>query len=522
MTFNCPYLNDEKQKELIILILCFLIGFALRFYTFDQKSLWIDEIHTFNDSRYSLGDQLKFYKENPTYLHPPLFFVLTHLFHPFSRPERDLRILPLIFGTLSIPMIYLLARSFSNGIALPCTLSLTFMVYHIYFSQEGRSYSMLMFFGISALYFFMQHLKTLKRRYLFLVALFFGILFYTSYSSIPFIVFSQMLWFYKIREENQKCFLSSFLILNGLLFLFVSPSILLLVSNDRGHPLMDPHHTEDPGSLWTIVYWVLHDWVSNLPLIIVSTILLILLPFFSKRKRNALFFLAVFILPIISLYVFCRLLKVTHFFSSKYFILFLPLFFISIYLSLHTIECRFKRVTKFIRLKVLFVIFLIASNLIILPVYYRSEKQNFRGLVTYLKDQLQEGDHVFIGMKAYLLGVLHYFGAHPKGRAQVILYSTDPEKGMEYRLRSDVQNSIIHIYHSTNCCTQYAADGHRVWIVVSKMTAKKLEKDSPCVFKGYFDGSVANFRNFPSDGSMYLFLWDPQSPEEKGIDILIE
>jgi len=383
---------------------------------------------------------------------------------------------------------------------------------------------MLMFFGISALYFFMQHLKTLRRRYLFLVALFFGILFHTSYSSIPFIVFSQILWFYKIREENQKSFISNFLILNGLLFLFLLPSILFIVSNYRGGPLMDPHHTEDPGSLWTIVYWVLHDWVPNLPLVIVSTILLILFPFFCERKRNALFLLAAFVLPVTSLYLFCRILKVTHFFSSKYFILFLPLFFITIYLSLHTIECRFKRVTKFIRLKVFFVIFLIASNLIILPVYYHSEKQNFRGLVTYLKGQLQDGDHVFIGMKAYVLGVLHYFGAHPKGRHHVVLYSMDPEKGMEYRLRSDLQSSIINIYHSTNCCAQYAADGHRVWIVVSKMDAKRLKlgNNSPCVFKGYFDGSVSNFRKFPSDGSMYLFLWDPKSPEEKGIDLPME
>ena len=128
-------MSDSKQKEIVILILCLLIGFALRFYTFDRKSLWIDEIHTFNDSRDGLRGQFNFYKENPSYLHPPLFFIFTHQFYPFTKPERDLRIIPLIFGTLSIPMIYLLARSFSPGIALPCTLSLTFMAYHICLSQ---------------------------------------------------------------------------------------------------------------------------------------------------------------------------------------------------------------------------------------------------------------------------------------------------------------------------------------------------------------------------------------------------
>ena len=43
--------NKPNQKEISLLILCVLIGFALRFYTLDQKSLWIDEIHTLNDSR---------------------------------------------------------------------------------------------------------------------------------------------------------------------------------------------------------------------------------------------------------------------------------------------------------------------------------------------------------------------------------------------------------------------------------------------------------------------------------------
>ena len=188
-----------KRKEVFVVIFCLLIGFALRLYTFDRKSLWEDEIYTFNDSRDDLKGQINFYKENPSYLHPPLFFILTHQFYPFTKPERDLRIVPLIFGTLSIPMIYLLARQFSPSIALPCTLSLIFMTYHISLSQEGRPYSLLMFLGIAGLYFFMKHLKTSKKRYLVAVALLFVGMFYASYSSIPFILLSQILWFYAQR-----------------------------------------------------------------------------------------------------------------------------------------------------------------------------------------------------------------------------------------------------------------------------------------------------------------------------------
>jgi len=515
-------INGTKRNETLLLFLCLIIGFALRFYTYDQKSLWVDEVHTFNDSRDGFKAQIEFYKKNPTYLHPPLFFVLTHLFYPFPRPERDLRLIPLIFGILSVPMIYLLSKSFSPQIALPCTLSLTFMVYHIYFSQEARPYSMLMFLGMVALYFFILYLRTSRKIYLFLAPFFFALLFHTSYTAIPFILFSQILWFSNIRDDNRPPSTSSFFVFNGLLVLFCMAWLLFVAFSYRGQPMMDPHHTEDPGSLWSIVYWILNDWVSNLPLIIVSVILLVLFPFFSKHKKDALTLLALLICPVGSLYLFSKFYDITHFFASKYFITLLPLFFISIYLALNAIEIKFKRLRHFMRLKLLFAIFLIASNLLTLPFYYRSEKQDFKGLATCLKDQLRDGDNIFVRTTAYLPGILHYFGAYPKGRHHVISFSKDEEKGIEYVLGSTDPRKTFTIYNSIKCCTQYGGDGSRLWIIVEKGTAKEFTKDSPCVLKGYFDGSVANFRKFPTDASMYLFLWDPKTPDEKGIEMSIE
>jgi hypothetical protein len=36
------------------------------------------------------------------------------------------------------------------------------------------------------------------------------------------------------------------------------------------------------------------------------------------------------------------------------------------------------------------------------------------------------------------------------------------------------------------------------------------------------NGSFVTKPFFPTDASIYLFLWDPKSPEEKGIDMPIE
>jgi len=510
-----------KRKEIVVVIFCLLIGFALRFYTFDQKSLWLDEVYTFNDSRDGIKDQVKFYKENPTFLHPPLFFILTHLFYPLTKPERDLRIIPLIFGTLSIPLIYFLSRLISASIALPCTLSLTFMAYHVSLSQDGRSYSLLLFFGMAGLYFFLKHLKTLKNRYLILVALFFASSFYTSYSSIPFIALSQILWFYRIDEEGHPKFFS-FLLLNGLILLLFIPWIVFVALNYHGQPLMPLYQARVPISLGKILYGVFHDWVPHLPLLIPSVILLILFPFISKNRKNAFILLAAFILPVVALYLFCALLNVNHFITSRYFINFLPIFLITLYLSLSAIEDKFERLKGVMRLRVLFVILFTASNLVILPFYYNAEKQDLRGLVNYLKGQLRDGDKIFDGDRIYTPGILHYFGVYPEGRHYLIPFRKISGKEIEFKKSFVYKNKNYTIYSSYTCCQEYVAYGSRLWIVAGKESVKEIKSSIPCVLKGYFDGSFMNLNRFPTDASIYLFLWDPSSPDEKGIDMPIE
>ncbi len=522
MEINIPTFAKIRRMEMLILALCLFIGFALRLYTFDKRSLWIDEIHTFNDSKDSFKDQLKFYKEHPAYLHPPLFFILTRSFYPFTKPERDLRIIPLIFGTLSIPMIYFLSRSFSPNIALLCTLSLTFMGYHIGLSQDGRSYSLILFIGMGGLTFFMKHLETLKKIYLIPVALLYAILFHTSYSSISYIALTQILWFYRAKEGQKKPAISSFLILNGLIIMFCLPWTLFIGPNFKGQHVMGPFHTEVPGPFWNIFCGVVHDWVMHTPLLILSLLLLILFVPVSNNKKNALLLLSVLALAIGTPYLFSQLLTLTHFFSSRYVINFLPLFFICIYLSLHQLEIKFGKLKSFIRLRLLFAILFIASNLVILPLYYRSEKQDLRGLVTYLKGQLREGDRIFDFERMATLGILHYFGASPEGRHFTLDYLKATQEELEYRKSFVYHSRKFTIYYSKGGFDQYVVDGSRLWIITSKWGAKEIRSKPGCVPKGFFDGSFSNISRFPTDASMYLFLWDPKSPNEKGLDISME
>jgi hypothetical protein len=95
-------------------------------------------------------------------------------------------------------------------------------------------------------------------------------------------------------------------------------------------------------------------------------------------------------------------------------------------------------------------------------------------------------------------------------------YWKDPGKEFEFKVSLVSENRRFTIYHSNVPYAEYVADGNRLWIVVGKgADADEIKKNFPCVLKGYFDGSFAMFRRFPSDASMYLFLWDPQSPEKE-------
>lgn len=509
-------MKRSGQRQILILLLCVIAGFALRFYTFDKKSLWMDEIYTFNDSRYGLKDQLAFYKENPTFLHPPLFFILTHAFYPFEKPERELRVFPLIFGSLSIPILFFLARQFSTRIAIPCALSLAFMTYHISLSQDARSYTFLMFFGMLSLLFFIKHIQTQKKIYLLLTAFCFSILFYTSYSSIPFIIFSQILWFYRVEGDRKLPRVSSFLLLNGLILLFCLPWLIYLISHYKGQSFGDLRNLQSPLSFWNIQYGILHDWLPNLPLIIASVAILILFVFLSKCKNNAIVLLSIVILPVGGLYLYCKLFNITHFITSRYFVCFLPLFFIVIFLSLDAIETKLQRLK---RLNIFFLILFLTSNLLMLPFYYRSEKQDYRGLVNYLKTQIRDGDKVIVGNVPYIGVMLHFWGIYPTERHYAIPSRIVSNGEIEHFINLVYRNIRFSIIYSRSHWFEYLKDGSRLWIVSDKENAKTIMKKMPCPLKGYFDGSFMNMVRFPSDVSLYLFLWDPSSPDEKGIEI---
>ncbi|HET8564870.1 MAG TPA: glycosyltransferase family 39 protein [Solirubrobacterales bacterium] len=104
---------------------------------------------------------------------PPLYYVLAWVWAKlFGRGEFELRALSALFGTAVVPVAYLVGRRLASrraGLILAALAAVNPML--IWYSQEARSYALLVFFGALSCYFFLRVLDEARGRDLALWAL---------------------------------------------------------------------------------------------------------------------------------------------------------------------------------------------------------------------------------------------------------------------------------------------------------------------------------------------------------------
>ncbi len=126
------------------------LGAVLRFYRIGAQSLWIDEILTIHAA--NLGEALRF-PDVFRNIQGPLHATIIHGIAILSTSEAVLRSISALFGVALIPVVYLLASDLVDKRAgLFAALLTALSPFAIWYSQEVRNYSMLIFFsGVSTL-----------------------------------------------------------------------------------------------------------------------------------------------------------------------------------------------------------------------------------------------------------------------------------------------------------------------------------------------------------------------------------
>ena len=217
-----------KSRYFQALIVVTLIGLFLRFYNLGYNSIWLDEATTYFTSIKSLADIWQ--ATTAGEFSPPLFMWGEHFMLMLANNEVILRFIPAVLGVLTIPLFYVIGKEFLDrnaGIiaATACAVS----PFLIYYSQEARAYSMMLFFLALATIFIFKAIKSDSLIDWALFAAFSALAFWSHFYAIVMIA---ALFFFALIElvpriradiRNLKT-----LVLGGVVFVILSLPLLLL------------------------------------------------------------------------------------------------------------------------------------------------------------------------------------------------------------------------------------------------------------------------------------------------------
>ncbi|MFL5891291.1 MAG: glycosyltransferase family 39 protein [Solirubrobacterales bacterium] len=137
---------------------------------------------------------------------PPLYYILSWLWsRPFGTGEVGLRSLSALFGTLTIPLAYLAAAELSRRrvVALLAAAFVALNPYLVWYSQEARSYALMVLFASAALYYFARSLDRPGARPLALWALASALAICSHYFA-AFLIAPQAIWLLARRTDRRR------------------------------------------------------------------------------------------------------------------------------------------------------------------------------------------------------------------------------------------------------------------------------------------------------------------------------
>lgn len=146
--------------------------------------MWMDEVFSYRTARLGFGDMFRAIIND--IVHPPLFYLLLKIWMLVGGESLAwLKLFPVLFSILTLVPFYFLCRELNLNLnAINVALALISVNgYMIYYAQELRMYSLLLFFTITSLWIFTLCVKNEWQDKRFIIALFvINLLFiYTQY-----------------------------------------------------------------------------------------------------------------------------------------------------------------------------------------------------------------------------------------------------------------------------------------------------------------------------------------------------
>lgn len=289
--------------------------------------------------------------------HPPANLLLVRFWQLFSQNLIFIRIMPVVFGVLTIIAIALVAKKlFGNFAGLTAAFLVAISPSQIYYSSIARMYALATLESVFVTYFSIQFL----RRKVGILPLTLSILagLYTHFFFIIYLLVLNVYIF--IFWRKTKAIFKRLLLSDFLIFLFSIPIMLLILTSERSFAVPAnalvklPFFYINPVIPWDLVLGLnvvnfgQADLLSIMALLLASiTLILFFFGVFHLKKNNIVRFLSfVYMVPPILMYLFSFIFfRLT---AVRSFIVFSPLFFLVVAATISNVPKRIQFLAIFI------------------------------------------------------------------------------------------------------------------------------------------------------------------------------
>jgi mannosyltransferase len=148
-------MNEELDIEEFapwLVVFLTLVGGILRVLMLAKNGMWLDETFSVWLASHSVPEMLEWVVRIDQ--HPPLYYLLLHYWmaHYGDAPYYA-RLLSVLFGAGTIPVIYLIGKRMSGEVmGLAAAVFMSLSLFNIYYAQEARMYTFLAFNAAVAMY----------------------------------------------------------------------------------------------------------------------------------------------------------------------------------------------------------------------------------------------------------------------------------------------------------------------------------------------------------------------------------
>jgi len=254
-----------KKSEIFWLLFFFIAGLLLRLNNLSERSLWTDEFHTYFHASgngisianfiagiasapkpvlLKAGEAKVFLKSNPDKTikdvtagilrndtHPPFYFwIMYYWLRWFGNGIFSVRFFSVLLGMLTIPLAYALSnRIFNQGAAIFTAIFTSISAFCVRYSQEARSYSLVMFLALLSCLLILKLQKDNRNSDAFWLSVVNALGILTHYFYIL-IIIPQFIYF-TVRHHKNSAALDKFYLAFLVSLLLLSPWYMLVAIN---------------------------------------------------------------------------------------------------------------------------------------------------------------------------------------------------------------------------------------------------------------------------------------------------